>query len=241
MKTLKNIAIITVVSLAIMGCDTRRLDSLNDVPAISFIVDGEELGEIEDSVKISIKSDKQTYTATIGLFDNNGDLRSLTYEVLTGDVVITQNGTELSGVVDITGNNGEIQVVFAPQSTGIHVIKFVLTDSFGESVSGEVSLNAFINVAPVANWELEKIGVVDDREYKIDASASYDPDASLGGGLRVWEYTINGIARTLDNQDDNPTEFKHIFGAAGNYEIRVRVQDSDGTWSEYLDDVVSIN
>ncbi len=243
MKSKRIYSIITVLSLIVLftSCDNREFNDINNAPSLTINHNGEELESLSARVKISLKSGIPYLSIRLTMNDENGNISNLSFTV-DGDVIVKKDGNETSSIIDIAGNNGYVDIEIYPQSSGNHVLNFVLEDSFGEASSVNLNLEAFINDLPIAHYEANRVQLDDPRHYVIDASESYDQDASLGGGLVEYEYTIEGIVISQGSETSEPDKLDWIFGSSGNKEVRVRVKDSDGEWSDYYTgSTVSIN
>lgn len=86
----------------------------------------------------------------------------------------------------------------------------MVKDSFGEQAKVSISFTVFRNIAPVALFNVKKIGVSSPYEYEVDASGSYDKDARFNGKIVEYEYT-------LVNYKFSSTMIKihNVFGSAG--------------------------
>lgn len=99
-----------------------------------------------------------------------------------------------------------------------------------------ITFTVFRNIAPVAQFAVKKIGVSSPYEYEVDASASYDKDARFSGKIAEYEYTLaNYIFSSPLNK------IRYVFGSAGQKQIRVRVKDNSGDWSNQVSEYVVLN
>jgi hypothetical protein len=109
-------------------------------------------------------------------------------------------------------------------------------DSFNEEAKFSILFTVFRNIAPVALFSVKKIGVSSPYEYEVDASASYDKDARFNGKIVEYEYTLANykFSSTL-------SKVRYVFGSAGQKQIRVRVKDNSGDWSNQVSEYVVLN
>jgi hypothetical protein len=147
-------------------------------------------------------------------------------------VTVTSNiGTDL-----IHQEGNKVQIKFDQASVGKHEISLTSTDTYKKIGTAIGTFELFVNLPPVANFYINKRAVFDPLEYTIDASASYDKDYKFGGGLKNFEFVINNNYKVTNANGI----LNYIFPAEGNYTISVRVQDTDGVWSVYKTQVVTI-
>ncbi len=63
----------------------------------------------------------------------------------------------------------------------------------------------------------------------VDASASYDKDARFNGKISEYEYTL------ANYRFSSPlSKIRYVFGSSGQKQIRVRVKDNSGDWSNQV-------
>ena len=113
--------------------------------------------------------------------------------------------------------------------SGKLTIKAKVTDSYNKTISKEINFNVFSNLKPVAQLKLNQIGVLMKYETEFNASDSYDQDQSQGGKISMYEYTIDNLVIPTDEP-----VIKFIFNSSGLKEVKLRVQDNEGLWSDYV-------
>lgn len=70
----------------------------------------------------------------------------------------------------------------------------------------------------------------------IISSSSYNKHSSRGGGAVRYQFTIKGIEPLIIKN----SIINYIFPKTGGYEVQLKVQDNDGTWSEQVLEIVSV-
>lgn len=229
---LLNLFILSLVVIILASCDNRFdfLNDLNQKPVVVIIdKEGAEVDELRDSLKTSLKIGSDKYYLSLKVSDFEGLIQNLTYSIEVGDGTFYQGNdqNELSGSISFD-DNGLADIMYAPDLSidGLHKIEFTVTDNLGNSSTAVLNLFVFENIEPVAARNITLIGVNDQYEYDLDATGSYDQDFNFGGRIAIYEWEINGVKLTSKTEIS-----RFIFPSAGNYEIKVRVQDNDGAWS----------
>jgi len=137
-----------------------------------------------------------------------------------------------SDMVDISVDERAISVT--PLQEGDCSLSFTAKDGFGAESSFSVELNVFKNRLPIALAEAvqDKDGY-DNYEFYIDASESFDPD----GRIVAYQYKIeNNYEKTVTDP-----VLRYIPETGGQKKISLKVQDSDGEWSEPIDLYITLN
>lgn len=230
--------IILLSVIGVFSCDTRDavFEDNNEAPTLYFSTEVGEVATVDDTLKISIKSTTKELDVRLNLSDIDDNVSTLKYEIITGNVTITQDGVEIAGDIDF--DLTFIDLVVTPSQIGTNIIEFTATDDFDQTSTITLTLEAFTNYTPIAVLPstLPKVAVNDDLEYTLDASGSYDQDAPFGGGVQAYKYTVEGNTFT-SNSHSKPW----VFSKSGNYEVKLQVMDSDGVWSDEVSEVYSIN
>jgi hypothetical protein len=127
-------------------------------------------------------------------------------------------------------------ISFTGSTEGQNLFSLSAKDSFGQEAKFSITFTVFRNIAPVASFTVKKIGVSSPYEYEVDASASYDKDARFSGKITEYEYTLANykFSTTL-------SKIRYVFGSAGQKQIRVRVKDNSGDWSNQVSEYVVLN
>lgn len=214
------------ICLLVLGCNEDKLGEINTLPEL-VIMDNEGQVIGLDSIKTSLKNGTRFYELRLDASDKDNNLKSIRYEVLSGDVNVLQDNLTLDGNIFPVENG--INLKIEPLLPGRIEIRFTVVDAFNETIEGMFTLVAFDNLSPVADLVNRKIGALGDLDFEIDASGSFDKDQRFGGGIVKYEYEIEDI-----KIETNRNQIRHIFRQVGFYVIRVRVQDNDGTWSQII-------
>jgi hypothetical protein len=204
--------------LFLYSCDNRKdyFYTVNKAPSITIFKNGVELtgNSLSDSLKI-------------------GEPLSLHYVITDEEKLKIQVAQEQqSNDVDV----GSELISFTGVSEGQNLVNLTAKDSFNEEAKFSISFTVFRNIAPVVLFSVKKIGVSSPYEYEVDASGSYDKDARFNGKITEYEYTLANykFSTTL-------SKVRYVFGSAGQKQIRVRVKDNSGDWSNQVSEYVVLN
>jgi hypothetical protein len=130
-----------------------------------------------------------------------------------------------------------VRIDFTGQKQGEVAGTLEFSDYYGEKLSTSLSLFVFNNLYPICNLKIKEVKELSDYEYLIDLSSSFDRDARFGGEIVVYEYKIsNYYSLTTDKET-----IYHIFPTTGEYDVKCRVKDNDGAWSDIVTQKVIIN
>lgn len=232
----KQLFFIPLIALLAMSCDDRFdfLEDLNRNPSITIIKNGNDVSSLNDSLKTSLKTGQEFYEINVIVSDPELLLGALSYQVVEGNGTMFQNGSEVTTMQ--YDEDGRAEFSYKPSTNGINRIKLIITDNLGNKGEATINLLVFNNIRPVAVRALTRIGVSNPFEYDLDASASYDPDKNVGGGVDFYEWDINGTKFLSPNAVS-----RFIFPQAGTYEIKLRVRDNDGEFSEVVGGPLTLN
>lgn len=219
--------LIVISSVALLAsCDNRKefLKTLNPLPELQLTsIDGRTA--LSDSIKYSLKSNKKTASFSVVVGGNNQE-KEVTIKAVNKIGLLTLDGVNAEGTHTL--KTGTQTLSYTPTATGKTLLNVSVKDNFDNIKEANVEVVTFDNLLPVARLSIQNIEVVDAKEYLIDASKSYDPDASFGGFITTYRYKIGNNVFTSDK-----SSIRWIFPKAGNYEIGVTVTDSDGATSTY--------
>lgn len=216
----------------LMACDDRKegLQGFNDPPVILLKAErgGAETHELKDSVKLS--NTRFAYMPfIIRISDPNENIKHVRMSMLTGTGELQFRDEVTKDTVRIVNNVGTYR--FVPSAPGTAIIRFVVTDYFNATDSATLQLYCFNNLPPVAGVEDPKyLGAADKYEYLLSASTSYDADASFGGVVAKYIFSVNNAKIAASTLPAIP----FIFPGPGQYLITVQVQDNDGAFSKPL-------
>jgi hypothetical protein len=212
------ITIALIIQLIFSSCDNRKdyFIDVNKVPILTLVKNGVEItgNTLADSLKIGVP---------LSLHYNISDEEKLKIQV-------SQDGKQ--STVDI----GNELITFKGVTEGQDLVTLLAKDSFNEQAKFYISFTVFRNIAPVALFTVNKIGVSSFYEYEVDASGSYDKDARFNGKIVEYEYTLANYKFT-----SSLSKVRYVFGSAGQKQIRVRVQDNNGDWSAQVSQYVVLN
>ncbi len=200
------------------SCDNREdyFIDVNKAPTLSLINNGVALegNTLSDSLKIGVP-------------------QSLQYFIQDEEKIILQVIQEQPKSTFEVGNE---LISFTGTTEGQNNFSLTAKDSFGQEAKFSITFTVFRNIAPVAQFAVKKIGVSSPYEYEVDASASYDKDARFNGKITEYEYTL------ANYKFSSPlNKVRYVFGSAGQKQIRVRVKDNNGDWSNQTAEYIVLN
>ena len=200
------------------SCDNREdyFIGVNTSPTLTLIKNGVALegNTLSDSLKIA-----EPYSLHYFITDEENIRIQVIQEQQQSTV---DAGSEVITITGIT--------------EGQSLVTLMVKDSFNEEARFSFLFTVFRNIAPVALFTVNKIGISSPYEYEIDASGSYDKDAKFNGKIVEYEYTL------ANYKFSSPLKkVRYIFGSSGQKQIRVRVKDNNGDWSSQVSLYVVIN
>jgi hypothetical protein len=201
--------------LFLSSCDNRKdyFIEVNKAPILTFVKNGVELtgNALSDSLKI-------------------GEPISFHYVIKDEEKIRIQIAQQQkTNIVDI----GSELISFTGATEGQNIVDLSAKDSFGQEATFSITFTVFRNLAPVALFTVKKIGVSSPFEYEVDASGSYDKDARFNGKIIEYEYTL------ANYKFSSPlSKIRYVFGSAGQKQIRIRVKDNSGDWSNQASEYV---
>ncbi len=226
-----------VLSMLIIACDDR-LDFVNDFnspPSIFIVKNGNDYTESDDSVKTSIKSQRDYLEVTIRASDPEGFLSRISVQLIDGNGTFEQNNTTITSNLTFD-ENGVATFIFKPLVNRSHRFRVTAYDNLNKTSEVTVRVLSFENLTPIAVRNITAYRVNHPLEYILDGSQSKDPDINQGGGIIQYEWNING------NKFTSPSSLSYfVFPNPGTYDIKLRVRDNDGTFSPWVGGVLSIN
>ena len=220
MKTIRSCLLFFALAgqLFLSSCDNRKdyFIEVNKAPTLTLVKNGIELtgNSLTDSLKIG-----QPLSLHYNISDEENIKLQVTQEQGQSTIDVRSESIDFTGVTE-----------------GQNLVTLIAKDSFGEQTKFSVTLTVFRNLAPVALFTVKRIGVSSPYEYEVDASGSYDKDARFNGKITEYEFT-------LANYKFNSTlsKVRYVFGSAGQKQIRVRVKDNNGDWSNTVSEYVVLN
>lgn len=227
------------ISIVLTGCDDSfdALNAVNSPPEISFSPDG-TMVELYDSVKLSPKLATLEYAGQLYLQDPEDGINAIAYSFTKKEGTFYIDGVVLNENEPYAiGNINNPEYTIKPNSgLGEYEIKIKVIDNLGSEREATLTLVAYDNLSPVAKLSVTKVGVLSELQYSFDASQSYDKDLSRGGGVVRYQFIVNGIEIPIIKN----SIINYIFPKTGGYEVQLKVQDNDGTWSEQVLEIVSV-
>lgn len=244
---------------ALAGCEdyTEFLATKNTAPYLVFApsVWSTRGGKYsQDTLKVS-KNIKQEglgyYPLRLQLIDNERDVVGVEVIQLQGSgKVLVAGGEDIR--LPLTRN---LEWAYYPSKvTGreSHQVRVVVSDKRGLMDSIEFTLDVFENLPPVsAPFQVKPARVNSPLEYILDAGASYDPDAAVGGGIASIQWTLthgtwstvitDPLLNSITGEFTGDLQTRVIFPVAGEYEIKLSLQDTDGARSVPLLQTMTIN
>lgn len=210
---IRSVKMCTLICLmALASCDNSidYFRNINQAPLILVYKDGQELTELNDSIKIDYS-------------------RSYEYSV-NDEEIVELRVLEPSEGLAVTIDKKEFTLTALQQ--GVHQVVVGSKDGFGELAVFPIHIVVYHNLLPVCKMGVVSIGRL---EIEIDLSKSYDRDAHFGGQIIRYEYDIDGYSfLSTFNQ------IHHIFGSGGIKNISARVQDNNNEWSPWVTVTIDI-
>lgn len=231
---------ITILLLILFSCDDSldQLQKENQSPEAFFTYLENDVTVIFDSVKFS-STTKKRYSQDVTVSDSEGNLKEIFFIITSGSgkVYSTAGRTERLLTVDPSlGVNNIYKFSYEPEQLGYHEIKIFARDNLDEFDTLIVKLTVFENLPPVAKLTVKPTRVVSKYEYTIDGTQSFDKDAKYGGEIALYRFNINSLII-----DTKSPKFPYVFGGEQIVNIGLKVQDSNGEWSNIVEQLYSID
>ncbi len=176
-----------------------------------------------------VNASGDTLTSLSGVYSDSvktNHSRKYSYSILSAqDCNLSFEYDSTKGDVELDLESQVFNVTSA--STGDLTVNFTITDPFGRLDERSLEVQSNDNQLPVAAAEVSLLGNVSAYEIEIDASGSYDADATIGGELIAYEYEIVDVC----TDSVSLSSYKRILQDTGTYTIKVRVLDNDKAWS----------
>ncbi|MDR1226819.1 MAG: hypothetical protein LBK47_07985 [Prevotellaceae bacterium] len=203
MKNSYLLTVLTALLLGLAACTTEDYyRNANLSPVLTANVDLDRI----DTIKTGMASQARTFTMSVTATDENKNMNTLLVSASAGNVKIDGEATN-SVPIEATRERGDFtrSIEFVPNSEGLHTLNARVRDDFGTSGSIEKKVFSFTNMRP-------KVGVtstaphrtnLDEVEYPLDFSTSYDRDAKWGGridSLCFLAYSKNYVDDTGDEE-----------------------------------------
>jgi hypothetical protein len=205
---MKRIAVFSLIfGFIFASCDDSAdvFEKWNSEPVISVFKNDAIFESLRDTLKIGFP---RLYSFTIE------DEESLTLTHVENDNLSVSIDNE-SSTITVDG-----------YADGLHTLTIRCTDGFSRVSNLDMKVFCFSNWNPVASLN---VSVIDGFEVLIDARSSYDADSRFGGGIVKYEYIINDVTYQSEKASLN-----YVYGSSGLKTVRLRVQDSDSVWSDWV-------
>lgn len=220
-NTMKNILFLAFFALLFSACDDRDdyFAENNEAPMLKILVNGLEVQpDFADTIKLGhfypvkcVFSDDKDVSLTPFLASSSLNYFAFSYN-------------EVSKTLMLDG-----------MAEGMATATICVKDSYGKETKQNLVFTFIENLPPVAKVQVEPVGLSGNREVQVNATASYDRDARLGGSIVLYEYNLDGYTFTT------PSGFiSYIFPTTGVKTISVRVKDSNNVWSGWASKSVGL-
>jgi hypothetical protein len=221
------------------ACD-REYDLFTDVNKVNLSFEESEIteslkltnGVLKDSIKLG---QIRTYSIDVGGGSNENALQiDRLNPSPTVDFYLNAEDTPITSAVNIVRGRNIVGVKGVATGSGKGSI--TITDVYNHTVIIPYDFTVFYNIPPVCRLSVMPIKELSPYEALIELSGSVDGDEKFGGYITQYEYRIGGYYK-LNTMA--PSIF-HIFPTSGTYEIRCRVRDSDGVWSDFTTGTITL-
>jgi hypothetical protein len=239
---MKNILITLGILFFIISCDDKELalEELNLAPELEYfsrtttqwenVIDSEI---VVDSAKVWTEQNNLNYAAVLRSKDFNNNFADLTITSLDNDLTFFINNDLFENSVTVPLDSFAIAV----RNLTAQVKRFDIRvkDSWGKEYNGPFEIHYLNNRKPIPSFELIEVNELTNNEYEINATSSQDADSHLGGYIKIFEYTIDGVVVTIPLN-----KIHHVF-SVGTHQIKLRCLDNNDEWSEQISRNLIIN
>lgn len=234
---MKKILLLGLFAIGGQACD-REYDLFTGVNKINLSFEESEIteslkltnGVLKDSVKLG---QVRTYSIDVG---GGSDKNTLQVDRLNPlpTVDFYLNDSLIASAISAARGRNTIGVKGVAAGSGKGSI--VITDVYSHTAVIPYDFTVFYNIPPTCRLSVMPIKELSPYEALIDLSASLDGDEKFGGYLTQYEYRIGGYYKL----NTGAPLIYHIFPTSGAYEVRCRVRDSDGVWSDFAMETVTL-
>ncbi|MAX26514.1 MAG: hypothetical protein CMJ19_18630 [Phycisphaeraceae bacterium] len=233
--------VIILVFTLLTSCDDTmtQLQRINERPTANFTFLENDISSVSDSVKFFSSLSKNNYNQDVTISDPEGNLKDVFFKISSGSGKVFSNGINTKRQLSINNSLGTDEIYsfnYRPEQLGYHEIQIFAQDELDEYDTLTIKLTVFENLSPVAALSVKPTRVVSRYEYTIDGSGSYDRDAKFGGEIVLYRFGINS-----QEIDLKKPKFPYVFGGEQIVNISLRVQDSNGQWSDPIEGLYSID
>ncbi len=223
-----------IMLLALFSCEFRWEEAAEDnQPPALFFMSSKTLENqtLKDSLKIGRHSKMQSYSFQVEVIADYPELIEIgaSYDESQGVLTAIHK-------IETQENKNIYQLEFVPSSIGKKELTVYAVDHYGHRSNVYLELMVYENLIPVAIMQYKKNGSIRPGHFEINALLSYDQDEKYGGYITEYVFEING----KKIETEKPL-IEYIFQAPGQYELKLKVRDNDGAWSEELRALIPIN
>lgn len=223
------------------SCDDTmtQLQRKNERPTANFTFLENDITTVRDSVKFLPVFSKNNYNQDVTITDPEGNLKEVFFKISSGSGKVFSNGFNTKRELSVNTSLGTDEIYsfnYRPEQLGYHEIQIFAQDQLDEFDTLTIQLTVFENLPPVASLSVKPTRVVSRYEYTIDGTDSYDKDAKFGGEIVLYRFSINS-----QEIDLKKPKFPYVFGGEQIVNISLRVQDSNGQWSDPVEGLYSID
>lgn len=239
---MKNILITLGILFLIISCDDKELalEELNLAPELEYFsrttIQWENVKDSEVVVaraKVWTEENNLNYAAILRSKDLNNNFADLTIKSLSNDLTFFINNDLYENSVTVPLDSFAIAV--RNLTAQIKRFDIKVKDSWDKEYNVPFEIHYLDNMKPIPSFELIEVNELTNNEYEINATSSEDADKDLGGYIKIFEYTIDGVVVTI------PLNSIHHVFSVGTHVIKLRCLDNDNEWSEQISRSLTIN
>ena len=239
---MKNILITLGILFLIISCDDKELalEELNLAPELEYfsrtttqwenVIDSEV---VVARAKVWTEENNLNYAAILRSKDLNNNFADLTIKSLSNDLTFFINNDLYENSVTVPLDSFAIAV--RNLTAQIKRFDIKVKDSWDKEYNVPFEIHYLDNMKPIPSFELIEVNQLTNNEYEINATSSEDADKDLGGYIKIFEYTIDGVVVTI------PLNSIHHVFSVGTHVIKLRCLDNDNEWSEQISRSLTIN
>lgn len=208
------LTIIAGLLALLISCDDSEdfFKNQNTAPVLELLGANGYSNLVFDSLKLSINP---SYDLRYSCIDDQKPPLDIKYNFILGQGSVNNINDSTFSIIPLVGNN---------------VIEFTAMDCYNKQTKSTLNLFTFNNLLPVANIYFS----YSDGVLNLDASGSYDMDASFGGEISMYEFTIGKIIIPYTQPILSiTTDIKQITL------LLVKVKDNDGDWSHEISNFIN--
>jgi PKD repeat protein len=131
----------------------------------------------------------------------------------------------------VSATNAAAAITHPYPTAGTYFVQLTVTDGNGASTTTFRQLR--VNAKPVASFSYGPVAPLIGEQVSFDGTTSADPD---GTTISKYEWDLDGNG-TFETTGANPT---HVYDAADDVDVKLRVTDADNTVSEVARRTVTV-